>query len=49
MILKSKQKHVKMQVDGKAKAQTLTTTLSSSQAFHRTPCGRAQETNTKAW
>jgi hypothetical protein len=32
-----------MQADLKAKAQTLPATLSLSQAFQRTPCGRAQE------
>jgi hypothetical protein len=32
-----------MQADLKAKVQTLPATLSPSQAFHRTPYGRAQE------
>jgi hypothetical protein len=33
-----------MQVDQKAKTQTLMTTLSLIQIFHRITCGRAQET-----
>jgi hypothetical protein len=33
-----------MQVDPKGKTQTLTTTLSPFQPFHRTPYGYARET-----